>query len=53
MESELEKIKLTQEPIIISLANNEEQRVYYKDSTVLTILSWHPFVQLFMFAYSY
>lgn len=50
MESELEKIKLTQEPIIISLANNEEQRVYYKDSTVLTILSWYPFVQLFMFA---
>lgn len=49
MESELEKIKLTQEPIIISLANNEEQRVYYKDSTVLTILSWYPFVQLFMF----
>ncbi|HPW66829.1 MAG TPA: HAMP domain-containing sensor histidine kinase [Salinivirgaceae bacterium] len=50
IESELEKIRLTQEPIIISLANNEEQRVYYKDSTVLTILSWYPFVQLFMFA---
>ncbi|HOG20824.1 MAG TPA: ATP-binding protein, partial [Salinivirgaceae bacterium] len=50
IESELEKIKLTQEPIVISLANNEEQRVYYKDSTVLTILSWYPFVQLFMFA---
>ena len=50
IESELENIKLTQEPIIISLANNEEQRVYYKDSTVLTVLSWYPFVQLFMFA---
>jgi nitrogen-specific signal transduction histidine kinase len=50
MKSELEKIKSTRDPIIISLENSEEQRVYYKDSTVLTILFWYPFIQIAVFA---
>ncbi len=50
MKRELEKIKSAREPIIISLANNEQQKVYYKDSTVLTLLFWYPFVQIAVFA---
>lgn len=50
MKSELAKLKPTRDPIVISLANNEEQRVYYKDSNVLAILFWYPLVQLIVFA---
>ena len=50
MKQELKKIKESREPIIIYLTNHEEQRVYYKDSTVLIFLFWYPIVQIIVFA---
>lgn len=50
MIQELHKIKESREPIIIYLTNHEEQRVYYKDSTVLIYLFWYPIVQILVFA---
>ena len=50
MQQELKQIKESREPIIISLSNNVIQKVYYKDSTVLTLLFWYPIVQIIVFA---
>ncbi|HON18417.1 MAG TPA: HAMP domain-containing sensor histidine kinase [Salinivirgaceae bacterium] len=49
MYHQLEKIKQNREPIIIQLANKKTQKVYYKDSTLLTLLFWYPIVQIFIF----
>jgi signal transduction histidine kinase len=42
----LNKIKKQNNPIIIDLENNHFNRIYYKDSTILTMLIYYPYIQL-------
>lgn len=42
----LEKIKGSNEPIIIELGNGTTNRIYYKDSIILSKLIFYPFIQL-------
>lgn len=43
---ELEKIRKQNNPIVIDLGNNYTNRIYYKDSIILTKLNYYPYVQL-------
>ena len=47
---QLQQIKDIREPIIIRLNNNDIQKIYYKDSTVLSMLFWYPIVQIMVFS---
>jgi nitrogen-specific signal transduction histidine kinase len=42
----LMKMKEKNEPIIINLENNHFNRIYYKDSIILTMLIYYPYIQL-------
>jgi len=42
----LVKMKKKRDPIIIDLGNGFTNRIYYKDSTILTKLIYYPYVQL-------
>ncbi|MBG0858555.1 MAG: ATP-binding protein [Bacteroidales bacterium] len=42
----LEKMKKKKEPIIIDLGNGFINKIYYKDSIILTKLIYYPYVQL-------
>ena len=42
----LEKMKSDSEPIIIDLGNGSTNRIYYKDSIILSQLIYYPFIQL-------
>jgi signal transduction histidine kinase len=42
----LEKMKSDNDPIIIDLGNGSTNRIYYKDSIILSQLMYYPFVQL-------
>jgi signal transduction histidine kinase len=42
----LNKIKKENNPIVINLENNHFNRIYYKDSTILTMLIYYPYIQL-------
>ncbi len=42
----LHKIKEENNPIVINLEDNHFNRIYYKDSTILTMLIYYPFIQL-------
>lgn len=42
----LEKMKSDNQPIIIDLANGSTNRIYYKDSIILSQLIYYPFIQL-------
>ncbi len=42
----LKQMKAYSEPIIINLSPNEKQYLYYSKSTILTKLTYYPFVQL-------
>jgi signal transduction histidine kinase len=42
----LNKIKLKNNPIVINLGNNHFNSIYYKDSTILTMLIYYPYIQL-------
>lgn len=46
LKKNLEKIKQKNEPIKIDLDNNHFNLVYYKDSIILTMLIYYPYVQL-------
>ncbi len=46
MKQQLEKIKKNREPIVIDLGGNYTNLIYYKDSTILSQLTYYPFVQL-------
>lgn len=46
MRLNLEKIKNINEPITIELGNGYVNRIFYKDSTILTQLIFYPYVQL-------
>jgi signal transduction histidine kinase len=43
---ELEKIKEENEPIVNNLENGHYNLIYYKDSIILTMLIYYPYVQL-------
>jgi hypothetical protein len=45
-DSYLERMKSENEPIVIDLGSGFENRIYYKDSTILTQLIFYPYVQL-------
>jgi len=42
----LQKIRESNKPIVISLGNNHFNMIYFKDSTILTMLFYYPYVQL-------
>jgi len=42
----LQEIRENNKPIVISLGNNHFNRIYFKDSTILTMLFYYPYVQL-------
>ncbi len=42
----LNKIKELNNPILIPLENNHFNKIYYKDSTILTMLIFYPLIQL-------
>jgi len=46
LEKKLKKIKGKNEPIIINLGENHFNSIYYKDSTILTMLIYYPIIQL-------
>ena len=46
LKQNLEKIKEKNEPIIIDLENGHFNLIYYKDSIILTMLIFYPFIQL-------
>lgn len=46
MGMQLEKMKRDNDPIIIDLGNGFTNRIYYKDSIILSQLIYYPFVQL-------
>ncbi|MBN2861899.1 MAG: ATP-binding protein, partial [Bacteroidales bacterium] len=43
---QLEKIRKKKDPIVIELGNGHTNRIYYKDSIILTQLIFYPYVQL-------
>jgi len=43
---QLERIRKKKEPIIIELGNGYVNKIYYKDSIILTQLTYYPYVQL-------
>jgi two-component system, sporulation sensor kinase D len=45
---QLEKIKQENKPIINNLENGHFNLIYYKDSTILTMLVYYPYIQLAM-----
>jgi signal transduction histidine kinase len=46
VDKKLKQMKEDSEPIIIDLSNSERQFLYYSKSTILTKLTFYPFVQL-------
>jgi signal transduction histidine kinase len=44
--SALKNISKRNNPIVIDLGNNYKNLIYYKDSTILTQLTYYPYVQL-------
>jgi len=46
MKKNLNKIKEKNKPIIINLENNHYNLIYYKDSIILTMLIFYPYIQL-------
>ena len=46
LKSQLEKIKKKRDPIIIDLGYGYSNRIYYKDSIILTQLNYYPYIQM-------
>ena len=46
LKKNLEKIKEKNKPIIINLENGHFNLIYYKDSIILTMLIYYPYIQL-------
>ena len=46
MQKNLKKIKEKNSPILINLENDHYNLVYYKDSIILTMLIFYPYIQL-------
>jgi len=50
LNTELDKMKRGNPPIVINLLEGENNYIYYKDSLILTRLSFYPYIQLFIIA---
>lgn len=46
LKRQLEIMKEKYEPIVINLADNKKNYIYYKDSTILSHLTYYPYIQL-------
>jgi len=46
MEKRLQKIKEKNRPIVVDLGNGHYNYIYYKDSIILTMLIYYPYIQL-------
>jgi K+-sensing histidine kinase KdpD len=46
LETQLAKIKKKNKPIVVDLGQGYSNLIYYKDSTILTLLNNYPFVQV-------
>jgi len=46
LKNQLKKIKEKNEPIVVNLENGHFNRIYYKDSIILTMLIYYPYIQL-------
>lgn len=46
MKKNLEKIKEKNKPIVINLGSGHYNLIYYKDSVILTMLIYYPYIQL-------
>jgi signal transduction histidine kinase len=46
LDKTLQKIKKYREPILIDLGDNHYNLIYYKDSVILTMLMYYPYIQL-------
>ena len=46
MGAKIEKMRSDNQPIIIDLGNGSTNRIYYKDSIILSQLMYYPFIQL-------
>jgi anti-sigma regulatory factor (Ser/Thr protein kinase) len=46
MKKNLEKMKEKNQPIVINLLNGHYNLIYYKDSIILTMLIFYPYIQL-------
>ena len=46
LENSLQKIKEYREPIVIELSGSHYNLIYYKDSVILTMLMYYPYIQL-------
>jgi anti-sigma regulatory factor (Ser/Thr protein kinase) len=46
MKKKLQKINEKNKPIVINLGNGHYNLIYYKDSTILTMLIYYPYIQL-------
>ena len=46
LKKNLKKIKENNEPIVINLEDGHRQFIYYKDSIILTMLIYYPYIQL-------
>lgn len=46
LNSELDKIRKKSSPIVIELGNNYRNLIYYKESIILSQLTYYPYVQL-------
>jgi K+-sensing histidine kinase KdpD len=46
LEQQLEVMKEQNQPIQITLNNGKKNFIYFKDSTILNMLTWYPYIQL-------
>jgi len=46
MNRQLEKIRKNMDPIVIDLGEGYVNRIYYKDSIILSLLTYYPYIQL-------
>jgi signal transduction histidine kinase len=46
LKKELENMRGKNEPITVNLENRHSNRIYYKDSIILTLLIYYPYIQL-------
>lgn len=46
LQKKLEKLKQNNDPVIIKISEDEKQFLYYDNSTIITKLTYYPYVQL-------
>lgn len=51
MQQQLNKLKTSMEPIVISFGDNMKNYIYYKESIILTKLIYYPYIQLIVIVF--